>query len=69
MREALRFTHLNLSIAGAEIKTRLAVNRWSIKYAPVVFVLVIWPVLPDELPHQCGESFKYLIHYFGGNDV
>jgi hypothetical protein len=37
MREALRFAHLNLSIAGADIKTRLGVNRWSIKYAPVVF--------------------------------
>jgi hypothetical protein len=37
MSEALRFAHLNLSIAGADIKTRLGVNRWSIKYAPVVF--------------------------------
>ena len=52
MSEALRFAHLNLSIAGADIKTRLGVNRWSIKYAPVVFVLAIWPVLPDELFHQ-----------------
>ena len=62
------FAHLNLSIAGADIKTRLGVNRWSIKYAPVVFVLAIWPVLPDELPHQCGVV-QILDSLLGGNDV
>ena len=59
MSEAFRFAHLNLSIAGADIKTPLGVNRWSMRYAPVVF----GPLSDERL--SLGPTFGlHSVHQF-----